>query len=75
MKKPTLTRLIKRAQDRATHTNFQNDMRAMERRRMYRLQLAELHGVLNDKLSPGMRDNLTHRKKKLEALVKESLRE
>ena len=75
MKKPTLTRPMKRAQDRATHTNFMNDMRAMERRRMYRLQLAELHGMLYDKLSPGMRENLPHRKKKLEAQVKESLRE
>ena len=75
MKKPTLTRLTKRAQDRATNTNFQNDMRAMERRQMYRLQLAEVHRMLYHELSPGMKENLTHRRKKLEAQVKESLRE
>ena len=75
MKKPTLPQLIKRAQDRAVRTNFQNDYRALERRRLYRLQLAQVHGMLYDNLSPGMRDNLTHRRKQLEAKVKESLRE
>ena len=75
MKKPTLASVIKRAQDRATHTNFQNDMKAMERRRMYRLQLAQVESMLYDKLTPGMRANLGHRRKKLEERIKETLRD
>ena len=73
--KPTLAAAIKRAQDKATHTNFINDMHAMERRRGYRLQLAQVNSMLYDNLSPGMRENLGHRRKQLEARIKETLRD
>ena len=74
-KPPELSELIKRAETRVSRTNFMNDMKAMERRRAYRLQLAQVNSMLFDKLSPGMRENLGHRRKKLEARMKETLRD
>ena len=64
---------IKRARERVTHTNFMNELREAERKRLYRLQLAEVHSMLYDKLTPGMRENLGHRRKELEKKVKQHL--
>ena len=66
----TLHQVIKRAQDRVTHTNFMNELHAMERRRGNRLQLAQLNSMLYDKLTPGMRENLGHRRRELEKKLK-----
>ena len=74
-KPPELSEIIKRAEARVSRTNFMNDMKAMERRRAYRLQLAQVNSMLYDKLSPGMRENLGHRRKRLEAKMKETLRD
>ena len=73
MKKPTLESAIKRARERVSHTNFMNELREAERKRLYRLQLAEVHSMLYDKLTPGMRENLGHRRKELEKKVKQHL--
>ena len=64
-KRPTLYEVIKRAQRRSTQTNFMNDLHEMERRRMYRIQLAQINNMLYDKLTPGMRENLGHRRNEL----------
>ena len=72
-KPPTLDQAIKRAQDRATRTAFQNELREMERRRLYRLQLAQVHSMLYDKLTPGMRESLRHRRDQLKARLKDHL--
>ena len=66
----TLHQVIKRAQERVTHTNFMNEMHAMERRRNNRLQLTQVNSLLYDKLTPGMRENLGHRRKELEKQLK-----
>ena len=72
-KRPTLHEVIKRAQDRSTHTNFMNELHAMERRRNYRLQLAQVNNMIYGKLTPGMRESLGHRRKDLEKKMKDHL--
>ena len=72
-KRPTVQDVIKKAQDRATHTNFMNELRNMERRREYRLQLAQVNDMLYGKLTPGMRESLGHRRKALEKKIKDHL--
>ena len=67
----TLHQVIKRAQERVTHTNFINEMHAMERRRNNRLQLAQVNDMIYGNLTPGMRANLGHRRKELEKKIKE----
>ena len=71
--RPTLHEIIKRAQDRGTHTNFMNEMHEMERRRNYRLQLAQVDDMIYGKLTPGMRENLGHRRRDLEKKIKEHM--
>ena len=72
-KRPTLHEVIKRAQDRSSHTNFMNELHEMERRRNYRLQLAQVNDMLYGKLTPGMRESLRHRRVALEKKVKDHL--
>ena len=72
-RRPTVQDVIKKAQDRATHTNFMNDLRNMERRREYRLQLAQVNNMLYGNLTPGMRDSLRHRRKALQRKMKDHL--
>ena len=69
--RPTLHQVIKRAQERVTHTNFINEMHQMERRRNNRLQLAQVNDMIYGKLTPGMRANLGHRRRELEKKIKE----
>ena len=73
MRRPTLHEVIQQAEERATHTNFMNEMHAMERRRNYKLQLGELNDMIYGNLTPGMRDSLTHRRKELKKKVDELL--
>ena len=70
-KRPTLAQVIKRAQERGTRTNFMNELHAMERRRNYRLQLAQVNDMIFGNLTPGMRENLGHRRKALEKNLSE----
>ena len=70
-RRPTLAQVIKRAQERGTRTNFMNELHAMERRRNYRLQLAQVNDMIFGNLTPGMRENLGHRKKALEKNLRE----
>ena len=64
---------IKRARERVTRTNFMNELHEMERRRNYRLQLAQVSNMLYGKLTPGMRQSLGHRRKALEKNMKDHL--
>ena len=66
-KRPTLAQVIIRAQERGGRTNFMNELHAMGRRRNYRPQLAQINNMIFGNLTPGMRENLGHRRK---ALVK-----
>ena len=72
-KRPTLHEVIKRAQERSTHTNFMNELHEMERRRNYRLQLAQVNNMIYGKLTPGMRESLGHRRKAIEKKMKDHL--